>query len=116
MHVQATAIMKPWIIGVVLLSTPLACFAQELAPEDRACIIEATGKLPAVAAAQAEGSRIVERRVVEQPQSPGRKYKPFSVYRAKVEIDVFVAGHRSTYIFNCVVSGDTVLIQRLGMR
>jgi hypothetical protein len=100
----------------VLLSITLACFAQGLSPEERACIIEATGKLPSVAAAQAEGSRIVERRVMEQPQSPGRKYKPFSVYRIKVEIDVFVAGHRSTYIFNCVLSGDTVVIQPLGMR
>jgi hypothetical protein len=116
MHVQATAIMKPSIIAVVLLSTPLACFAQELYPADRACIIEAMGKLPPVAAAQAEGSRIVERRVVPQPQSPGRKYKTFPVYRIKVEIDVFVAGHRSTYIFNCVLSGDTALIQPLGMR
>jgi hypothetical protein len=108
--------MKPSIIAVMLLSTPLACFAQELSPAERVCIIEAIDKLPRAAAAQAEGSRIVERREVEQPQSPGRKYKPFPVYRVKVEIDVFVAGHRSTYIFNCVLSGDTALIQPLGVR
>ena len=100
----------------MLLSTTLACFAQELSVEDRACIIDAIGKLPPVAAAQAEGSRVVERRVVEQPQPQGRKQRPFPVYRIKVEIDVSVAGQRLTYIFNCVLSGQTTLIQPLGMR
>jgi hypothetical protein len=54
MHVQTTPIMKTSIIAIVLLSPKVACFAQELSAEDRACIIEATGKLPTAAVAQAE--------------------------------------------------------------
>jgi len=38
------------------------------------------------------------------------------VYRIKLEIDVSVAGQRSTYLFNCIQSGQATLVQPLGMR
>src|SRR5260370_29363855 len=81
-----------------------ASLAQELSVEDRACITGAVAKLPQVAALKIEGSRAIEGRTLER------------VYRVKVEIDVSVAGQRSTYIFNCVQSGQATVIQPLGMR
>ena len=53
-------------------------------------------------------------RILEQPQSQGRP--KWNVCRVKVEIDVSVAGQRSTYVFNCVHSGQATVIQPLGMR
>ena len=91
-----------------------ACLAQELSVEDRACITGAVAKLPQVAALKIEGSRAVEGRILEQSQSQGRRQ--WGVYRVKVEIDVSVAGQRSTYIFNCIHSGQAAVIQPLGMR
>ena len=40
----------------------------------------------------------------------------FARERVKVEIDVSVAGQRSTYVFNCIHSGQATVIQPLGMR
>jgi hypothetical protein len=88
--------------------------AQELSVEDRACITNAVAKLPQVAALKIEGSRAIEGRTLEQSQSQGRR--SWSVYRVKVEIDVSVGGQRSTYIFNCIQSGQATVIQPLGMR
>jgi hypothetical protein len=81
-----------------------ASLAQELSVEDRACITSAVAKLPQVAALKIEGSRAIEGRILEQPQSQGRH--KWNVYRVKVEIDVTVAGQRSTYVFNCIHSGQ----------
>jgi hypothetical protein len=108
-------IMKPSIIAFMLLaSTTLALLAQEFSVEDRACITGAVGKLPQLAALKIEESRAIEGRVLEQPQSQG--LRKWNVYRVKVEIDVSVAGHRSTYVFNCIHSGQATVIQPLGMR
>ena len=52
--------------------------------------------------------------LLEQPQSQGRP--KWNVYSVKVEIDVSVAGQRSTYVFNCVHGGQATVIQPLGMR
>jgi hypothetical protein len=94
-----------------------ASLAQELSVEDRACITSAVAKLPQVAALKIEGSRAIEGRTVEQSQSQGgRKWSVYRVYRVKVEIDVSVAGQRSTYVFNCIHSGQATVIQPLGMR
>src|SRR6266566_9690191 len=91
-----------------------ASLAQELSVEDRACITNAVAKLPQVAALKIEGSRAIESRILEQTQSQGRRQ--WNVYRVKVEIDVSVAGQRSTYVFNCIHSGQATVIQPLGMR
>jgi hypothetical protein len=83
----AGIIMKPSIIAVMLVaSTTLSSLAQELSAEDRACITSAVAKLPQVAALNIEGSRAIEGRVLEQPQSQGRR--KWNVYRVRVEIDV----------------------------
>jgi hypothetical protein len=109
--------MKTSIIAVMLLaSTTLASLPEELSVEDRACITSAVAKLPQVAALNIEGSRVVESRVLEQPQSQGRRQPMYPVYRVKLEIDVSVAGQRSTYIFNCIQSGQATVVQPLGMR
>ena len=91
-----------------------ASLAEELSVEDRTCITGAVAKLPQVAALKIEGSRAVEGRLLEQSQSQGRRQ--WGVYRVKVEIDVSVAGQRSTYIFNCIHSWQATVIQPLGMR
>jgi len=91
-----------------------ASLAQELSVEDRACITSAVAKLPQVAALKIEGSRAIDGRVINEPQSQGRRQ--WDVYRVKVEIDVSVAGQRSTYVFNCIHSGQATVIQPLGMR
>ena len=70
-------------------------------------------KLPH-AALKIEGSRAIEGRTPEQPQSQGPR--KWNVYRVKVEIDVTVAGQRSTYVFNCNHSGQATGVQPLGMR
>jgi hypothetical protein len=88
--------------------TTLASLAQELSVEDRACITGAVAKLPQIAALTIEGSRAVEGRVLEQSQSQGRRQ--WSTYRVRV------AGQRSTYVFNCIHSGQATVIQPLGMR
>jgi len=88
--------------------------AQGLSVEDRACITSAVAKLPQVAALKIEGSRAIEGSILEQSQSQGRR--KWNVYRVKVEIDVSVAGQRSTYVFNCIHSGQATVIQPLGMR
>lgn len=107
--------MKPPIIAFMLLaSTTLASLAQETSVEDRACITGAVAKLPQIAPLKIEGSRAVEGRVLEQSQSQG--LRKWNVYRVKVEIDVSVAGQRSTYVFNCIHSGQATVIQPLGMR
>jgi len=38
------------------------------------------------------------------------------LHNAIVEIDVSVAGHSSTYIFNCILDTGMVVIQPMGMR
>src|SRR5262245_66412266 len=86
-----------------------ASLAQELSVEDRACITSAVAKLPPVAALKIEGSRAIEGRVLNQPQSQGRRN--WSMYRVKVEIDVSVAGQKSTYIFNCIQCGQSTVIE-----
>jgi len=91
-----------------------ACLAQELSVPDRACITEAATKLPQAAALKIERSRAIDGRVINQPQSQGRRQ--WEQYRVKVEIDVSVAGQTSTYIFNCIHSGQATVIQPLGMR
>ena len=91
-----------------------ASLAQELSVEDRACITGAVAKLPQVAALKIEGSRAIEGRVLEQPQPQGRRQ--WGVCRVKVEIDVSVTGQRSTYVFNCIHSGQATVIQPIGMR
>jgi hypothetical protein len=91
-----------------------ASLAEELSVEDRACITGAVAKLPQVAALKIEGSRAIEGRILEQPQSQGRP--KWNVYRVKVEIDVSVAGQRSTYVFNCIHGGQATVIQPSGMR
>ena len=119
--------MKTSITAVMLLvSTTLTSLPQELSVEDRACIISAVAKLRALTGPRSaqeavqlniEGSRVTERRVVEQPQSQARRNPNlYPVYRVKVEIDVSVAGQRATYIFNCIQSGQAMVVQPLGMR
>jgi hypothetical protein len=108
--------MKRLIIAVMLLSsTTRATSAQELPVEDRVCITNAVARLPPAAALNIEGSRVVERRVIEHSQGR-RSQNPFPTYRMKLEIDVSVGGHSSTYTFNCIQSGQSTLIQPLGMR
>jgi hypothetical protein len=107
--------MKFLIVTVMLVASTMPALAQELSVEDRACINSAVGKMPVIAAARIEGSRVVERRVIEQSQGR-RKQNPFPVYRMKVEIDVSVAGHSSIYMFNCLLTGRVALIEPLGMR
>ncbi len=110
--------MKASIICYLVLASAVhflnveVALAQGLSVEDRACITGAVAKLPPVAALNIEGSRAIEGRTLEQSQSQRRG----SVYRVKVEIDVSVAGQRSTYIFNCIQSGQATVIQPLGMR
>jgi hypothetical protein len=103
---------------LLVLAMPLlkveASLAQELSVEDRACITSAVAELPQVAALKIEGSRAIEGRILEQPQSQGRR--KWDAYRVKVEIDVSVAGQRSTYVFNCIHSGQATVIQPLGIR
>jgi hypothetical protein len=106
------------ICSLLLALTNQACWAQELSVEDRACITSAVAKLPKIAALQIEESR-----VVPQPETQGRHDSEQAqgrhgsdLYHVKVEIDVSVAGHTSTYIFNCVRSGELTVIQPLGMR
>ena len=110
--------MRTSIISVMLLvSTTLASLPQELSVEDRACITSAVAKLPQAAALNIEGSRVIESRVLEQPQSQGRRNPNlWPAYRVKLEIDASVAGQRSTYILNCTRTGQAILIQPLGMR
>jgi len=91
-----------------------ASLAEELSVEDRTCITGAVAKLPQVAALKIEGSRAIEGSILEQSQSQGRR--KWNVYRVKVEIDVSVAGQKSTYLFNCIHSGQATVIQPLGMR
>jgi hypothetical protein len=107
--------MRSSIVIVMLLASTTPAVAQQLSVEDRACINSAVGKMPVIAAARIEGSRVVERRVIEQAQGR-RKQNAFPVYRMKVEIDVNVAGHSSIYMFNCVLTGQMALIEPLGMR
>jgi hypothetical protein len=99
--------MRASIIGVLLLVLNQACWAQELSVEDRACITKAAEKLPKVVT-------IEESRVVPQAEDQGRHER--DLYHVKVEIDVSVAGQTSTYVFNCIRSGEMTVIQPLGMR
>jgi len=86
-----------------------ASWAQEASVEDRACIIKAAAKLPKIT-----GIEITQSRAVPQGHAQGR-HDP-DLYHVKVEIDVNVAGQRTTYIFNCIHSGEFTVIQPLGMR
>ena len=88
---------------------PACALAQEqLSAEDRACITAAAGKLPTIAALE-----IKESRALARPVREGRNQK---LHNAIVEIDVSVAGHSSTYVFNCVLGTGMVVIQPMGMR
>src|SRR6516165_2809935 len=72
-----------------------ASLAEELSVADRACITEAAAKLPQAAALKIEGSRAIDGRVINQPQSQGRRQ--WEQYRVKVEIDSNPAtGHALT--------------------
>jgi hypothetical protein len=71
------------LISAMPLLKVEASLAQELSVEDRACITGAVAKLPQVAALKIEGSRAIEGRVLEQPQSQG--LRKWNVYRVKVE-------------------------------
>jgi hypothetical protein len=51
---------------------------------------------------------------VPQAEDQGRHER--DLYHVKVEIDVSVAGQTSTYVFNCIRSGEMTVIQPLGMR
>ena len=111
--------MRASIICHLILASALTLkfevsLAQELSVDDRACITNAAVQLPQTAALKIEGSRAIDGHVVNQPQSQGRRQ--WEQYRVKVEIDVSVAGQRSTYVFNCIRSGQATLIQPLGMR
>jgi|SRR5262249_38608269 hypothetical protein len=86
-----------------------ASLAQELSVEERACITSAAAKLPEAAALKIERSR-----AYPQPQTQARRNS--DPYRVLVEIDVSVAGHTSTYMFNCIRHGQLTVIQPLGMR
>src|SRR5262245_16515984 len=90
------------------------CLAQEVSVADRACITAAAGTLPQVAAVKIEGSRAIDGHVISQSQSQGGRQ--WEQYRVKVEIDVSVAGQKSTYLFNCIYSGQATVVQPLGMR
>src|SRR5262245_10268104 len=83
-----------------------ASSAQELSVEERRCIISAVAKLPQAAALKIERSRAY-------PDPSRRNPDP---YRILVEIDVGVAGHTSTYMFNCILQGQLTVTQPLGMR
>jgi hypothetical protein len=98
--------MRASVIGGLLLVLNQASWAQQLPVEARACITKAAGKLPKVVTI--EGSR-----VVPQAQDQGRHER--GLYHVKVEIDVSVAGQTSTYVFNCIHSGEMTVIQPLGM-
>jgi hypothetical protein len=111
---RASIICYLVLASAVLFLNVEASLAQELSVEDRSCITGAVAKLPQVAALKIEGSRAIEGRILEQPQSQRRRQ--WSVYRVKVEIDVSVAGQRSTYVFNCIHSGQATVIQPMGMR
>jgi hypothetical protein len=93
---------------VLLYLLPSCALAQELSVEDRACITAAAGKLPTLAALEIKGSRALAR------PTQGRRNK--KLHNATVEIDVSVAGHSSTYIFNCILGTGMVVIQPMGMR
>ena len=89
---------------------PTCALAQELSAEDRACVNAAIDRLPLVHALRVEGSRVV----MSQPEHQGRgKRYP---YNAMVEIDVSVAGAKTTHSFFC--HGDTIVMKALpvGMR
>ena len=102
--------MRVFIIWCVLLALGSGpSWAQETSVEDRACIIKAAAKLPKIT-----GLEIAQSRAVPQGHAQGQ-HDP-DLYHVKVEIDVNVAGQRSTYIFNCIRSGDFTVIQPLGMR
>ncbi len=97
------------ICCLLLVSTNQASLAQELSVEDRACITSAVAKLPKVAALKIERSRAL-------PQPQAQRRHDAGLYHVKVEIDVTVAGQSSTYVFNCIRSGQLTVIQPLGMR
>ena len=50
------------------------------------------------------------------PQAEDQGRHEQDLYHVKVEIDVSVAGQTSTYVFNCIRSGEMTVIQPLGMR
>ena len=92
---------------VLFFLLPAYALAQELSAEDRACITAAAGKLPTIAALEIKDSRALAR--------PGQERRK-KLHNAIVEIDVSVAGHSSTYIFNCISDAGLVVIQPMGMR
>jgi len=93
---------------VLLYLLPSCAVAQELSIEDRACITAAAGKLPTIAALEIKGSSALARPV------QGRRHQ--KLHNAIVEMEFSVAGHSSTYIFNCIVDTGMVVIQPMGMR
>ena len=102
--------MKASIIAVLLLASVAsllnvkASLAQELSAEDRACINAAIDRLPHVDALRVEGSRIL----MSQTDQAQNKQHP---YFATVEIDVRVAGAKTTHSFFC--HGDTITMKAL---
>jgi hypothetical protein len=93
---------------VLLYLLPSCALAQELSVEDRACITAAAGKLPTIAALEIKGSRA--------PARPVQGWRNQKLHNAIVEIDVSVAVHSSTYIFNCIVDTGKQRIPKLHPR
>jgi len=107
--------MKASIIWHLILASAVTflngqtSLAQELSVEERACIVSAAGKLPPAAALKIERSRAY-------PDPRNQERRSTDPYRVLVEIEVSVAGHTSTYMFNCIRHGQLTVVQPLGMR
>jgi hypothetical protein len=84
---------------------PTCVLAQQLSAEDRACVNTAIDKLPPLDGLRAEGSRVL----MSNPENGARnKLHP---YTATVEIDVRVAGAKTTHSSFC--HGDTITMKAL---
>lgn len=78
---------------------------EQLSAEDRACINIAIDRLPRLDGLRVEGSRVL----MSNPENRTRnKLHP---YTAMVEIDVRVAGAKTTHSFFC--HGDTITMKAL---
>ena len=96
------------LLDGVAFCYPVAPWRRSFPSEDRACITAAVGKLPTLAALEIKESRALAR------SAQGRRNQ--KLHNAIVEIDVSVAGHSSTYIFNCILGTGMLVIQPMGMR
>jgi hypothetical protein len=101
-----------WCLFLALAIPPItvkAALGQKLSVEDRECIASAVAKLPDISAFIIEGSRTL-------PPPQARRRRDQYLYNVIVEIDVSVAGQRSTYIFNCVQDREVTITQPIGIR